>query len=72
MIKKPKLEETGPEGPVFQLSGLAAARSAAIIAAITAAISLMLAESGDATYQGGFRVVSFKRSNRNTPWNSGR
>lgn len=44
----------------------------AVIAAITAAISVMLAESGDATYQGGFRVVSFKRSNRNTPWNSAR
>lgn len=42
----------------------------AVIAAITAAISAMLAESGDTTYQGGFRVVSFKRSTRNTPWNS--
>ena len=44
----------------------------AVIAAITAAISAMLAESGDTAYTGGFRVVSFKRSNRNTPWNSAR
>ncbi len=45
----------------------------AVIAAITAAISAMLAaENGDTTYQGGFRVVSFKRSNRGTPWNSAR
>ena len=45
----------------------------AVIAAITAAISAMLAaENGDNAYQGGFRVVSFKRSNRGTPWNSAR
>lgn len=45
----------------------------AVIAAITAAISAMLAaENGDSAYQGGFRVVSFKRSNRGTPWNSAR
>ena len=43
----------------------------AVIAAITAAISAMLAaENGTENYQGGFRVVSFKRSSRNTPWNS--
>ena len=43
----------------------------AVIAAITAAISAMLAaENGTESYQGGFRVVSFKRSTRNTPWNS--
>ena len=43
----------------------------AIVAAITAAISAVLAaENGQETYQGGFRVVSFKRSNRGTPWNS--
>ena len=42
----------------------------AVIAAITAAISAMLAEEGGEAYRGGFRVVSFKRSNRTTPWNS--
>ena len=45
----------------------------AVIAAITAAISAILADEGsDSAYQGGFRVVSFKRSNRGTPWNSAR
>ncbi len=44
----------------------------AVVAAITAAISVMLAESNDPAYQGGFRVVSFKRSSHNTPWNSAR
>ena len=53
--------------PVVETAG----DDGAVIAAITAAISAMLAaENGDATYQGGFRVVSFKRSNRGTPWNS--
>lgn len=58
--------------PVAQPVVAAAEDDGAVIAAITAAISVMLAESGDATYQGGFRVVSFKRSARNTPWNSAR
>jgi sodium pump decarboxylase gamma subunit len=62
----PKVAPAPAPAPVVQQD------DGAVIAAITAAISLMLAESGDATYQGGFRVVSFKRSNRNTPWNSGR
>ena len=62
---KPAPEKT-VSAPVVQ----AVEDDGAVIAAITAAISAMLAESGDATYQGGFRVVSFKRSNRNTPWNS--
>lgn len=62
----PKVAPAPVPAPVVQQD------DGAVIAAITAAISLMLAESGDATYQGGFRVVSFKRSNRNTPWNSGR
>ena len=43
----------------------------AVIAAITAAISAMLAaENGTETYEGGFRVVSFKRSTRKSTWNS--
>ena len=43
----------------------------AVIAAITAAISAMLAaENGTETYEGGFRVVSFKRSSRKSTWNS--
>ena len=62
----PKVAPAPVPAPVVQQD------DGAVIAAITAAISLVLAESGDATYQGGFRVVSFKRSNRNTPWNSGR
>ena len=62
----PKVAPAPAPAPVVQQD------DGAVIAAITAAISLVLAESGDATYQGGFRVVSFKRSNRNTPWTSGR
>ena len=42
----------------------------AVIAAISAAISVMLAEENGGVYRGGFRVVSFKRSHRGTPWNS--
>ena len=43
----------------------------AVIAAITAAISAMLAaENGTETYEGGFRVVSVKRSTRKSTWNS--
>lgn len=65
----PKPAPKKPEpAPVVQ----ATEDDGAVIAAITAAISAMLAESGDTTYQGGFRVVSFKRSTRNTPWNSAR
>ena len=62
----PKQEPVVAPAPVVQED------DGAVIAAITAAISLMLAQSGDETYQGGFRVVSLKRSNRNTPLNSGR
>ena len=32
--------------------------------------AMLAAENGTETYEGGFRVVSFKRSTRNTPWNS--
>ena len=39
----------------------------AIVAAITAAIALVLAEGG---YTGGFRVVSFKRADRRSAWNT--
>ena len=39
----------------------------AIVAAITAAIAVMLAEGG---YNGGFRVVSFKRADRRSAWNT--
>ena len=60
----PQVSEPAPVAPVED--------DGAVIAAITAAISAMLAESGDTAYAGGFRVVSFKRSNRNTPWNSAR
>ena len=42
----------------------------AIIAAITAAITLMLAENGDEGCASGFRVVSFKRRANGTAWNS--
>ena len=39
----------------------------AIVAAITAAIAVVLAEGG---YNGGFRVVSFKRADRRSAWNT--
>lgn len=39
----------------------------AIVAAISAAIAVMLAEGG---YTGGFRVVSFKRADRRSAWNT--
>ena len=65
----PRVETEAAPLPVVQ----AAEDDGAVIAAITAAISAMLAaENGQETYQGGFRVVSFKRSNRGTPWNSAR
>ena len=42
-----------------------------IAAVITAAIAAMLdSEEYKNQFVGGFRVVSFKRSTRNTPWNS--
>ncbi len=67
-VEKPAPKAESAPAPMVQSS---AQDDGAVIAAITAAISAMLAaESGDATYQGGFRVVSFKRSNRGTPWNS--
>ena len=70
-VKKaaPKPAPTVAPAPVVQT----VEDDGAVIAAITAAISAILAEeNGTETYQGGFRVVSFKRSNRNTPWNSAR
>lgn len=39
----------------------------AIVAAISAAIAVVLTESG---YSGGFRVVSFKRADRRSAWNT--
>lgn len=39
----------------------------AIVAAITAAIAVVLAEGG---YNGGFRVVSFKRADKRSAWNT--
>lgn len=39
----------------------------AIVAAISAAIAVVLAEGG---YSGGFRVVSFKRADRRSAWNT--
>ena len=45
MIDEPKLEETGPEGPVLQLSELAAARTAAVITAIAATIAASTASA---------------------------
>lgn len=65
VVEAPKKTESAP-APVVQVQD-----DGAVIAAITAAISAMLAaENGTETYEGGFRVVSFKRSTRNTPWNS--
>ena len=67
VVEAPKTIESTP-APVVQVQD-----DGAVIAAITAAISAMLAaENGTETYEGGFRVVSFKRSNRGTPWNSAR
>ena len=68
---EPKPAPKAPEAPAPVVETVE--DDGAVIAAITAAISAMLAaESGDSAYQGGFRVVSFKRSNRGTPWNSAR
>ena len=61
----PKKVEPAP-APVVQTQD-----DGAVIAAITAAISAVLAaENGTETYEGGFRVVSFKRSTRKSTWNS--
>lgn len=54
-----------PVAPVVPVSD-----DGAVIAAITAAISVMLAEENGGNPTGGFRVVSFKRSGSGTPWNS--
>ena len=65
VAEAPKKIETAP-APVVQSQD-----DGAVIAAITAAISAMLAaENGTETYEGGFRVVSFKRSTRKSTWNS--
>ena len=65
VAEAPKKTETAP-APVVQPQD-----DGAVIAAITAAISAMLAaENGTETYEGGFRVVSFKRSTRKSTWNS--
>ena len=45
----------------------AAEDDGAIVAAISAAIAVVLAEGG---YDGGFRVVSFKRADRRSAWNT--
>jgi hypothetical protein len=42
------------------------ANDAALVAAITAAIAATLADEG---YQGGFRVVSFRRADNSRSWN---
>lgn len=69
-VAAPRKEETKAPVPV-PTPVVPVTDDGAVIAAITAAISAMLAaENGTETYQGGFRVVSFKRSSRNTPWNS--
>ena len=68
-MAEPKPVPKAPEAPAPVVQPVE--DDGAVIAAITAAISAMLAaENGGAAYQGGFRVVSFKRSNRGTPWNS--
>ena len=68
---QPPVQPKAPEAPAPVVQTVE--DDGAVIAAITAAISAMLAaENGDSAYQGGFRVVSFKRSNRGTPWNSAR
>lgn len=68
-----KKTETVPvsrvETPVAPVA-VSAKDDGAVIAAITAAISAMLAEENGGSYRGGFRVVSFKRSGHSTPWNS--
>ena len=65
VVEAPKKTEPVP-APVVQTQD-----DGAVIAAITAAISAMLAaENGTETYEGGFRVVSFKRSTRKSTWNS--
>ena len=65
VVEAPKKAEPVP-APVVQTQD-----DGAVIAAITAAISAMLAaENGTETYEGGFRVVSFKRSTRKSTWNS--
>ena len=65
VVEAPKKPEPVP-APAVQTQD-----DGAVIAAITAAISAMLAaENGTETYEGGFRVVSFKRSTRKSTWNS--
>ena len=65
VAEAPKKTEPVP-APVVQTQD-----DGAVIAAITAAISAILAaENGTETYEGGFRVVSFKRSTRKSTWNS--
>ena len=41
-----------------------------LIAVITAAIAAYIASEEPEAYQGGFRVVSFRRANGGRPWNS--
>ena len=67
VTEAPKAVEPAPApAPVVQTQD-----DGAVIAAITAAISAVLAaENGTETYEGGFRVVSFKRSTRKSTWNS--
>ena len=59
------VEEAPVQAPVIPASE--SEDEGAIVAAITAALSEYFAESGE--YSGGFRVVSFRKSQSGSAWN---
>ncbi len=60
----PKAASVAPAAPVSPVSPAPTTNDSEIVAAITAAISVMLAEENGGTVQ-GFRVVSFRRMRGN-------
>lgn len=69
---EPKKAEPAPapaaaEAPTPASEPVTVEDDGAIVAAISAAIAVVLAEGG---YTGGFRVVSFKRADKRSAWNT--
>ena len=70
--KEPKIEKKPePKVSAQPVSVANQSNDAELVAILTAAVAVYMAEQGtDAGYNGGFRVVSFKRVRGGRTWNS--
>lgn len=71
---KPKTEPVKPVEPIATITSTPAVQQSSdteLVAILTAAVAAYMAEEGtDVSYNGGFRVVSFKRVRGGRTWNT--